>query len=138
MRTWIFSDRVYDSASRTFRPGAVEVTDDRITDVKWHDECSHYGGAADEIVDADGQYVMPGLVDVHTHGRNGFDFATADSEALIHMADCYAKSGVTTVVPTLASDTPDGWIAAIGRLNECRLKGQGADFVGVGFGDAAV
>ena len=131
MRTWIFSDRIYNSASRTFRPGAIEVTDDRITDVKWHDECSHYGGAGDEIVDAEGQYVMPGLVDVHTHGRNGFDFATADREALAHMARYYAKSGVTTVVPTLASDTPDGWNAAIERLNECRRYGRGADFVGV-------
>lgn len=129
MRTLIWNGQVYDSASRTFRPGAVLVTDDRITEVLWEEDLSFCGGAVDEMVDAQGGYVMPGLVDVHTHGRNGFDFATADKEAIALMARCYAESGVTTVIPTLASATPQEWQAAIARLNE--YHGEGANLAGV-------
>ena len=33
---------------------------------------------ADTIVDVNGQYVMPGFIDVHTHGALTYDFCDAD------------------------------------------------------------
>ena len=127
MRILIRNGLVYDSRDRVFLPGTVLVADDRISDVWWSDVTA----PCDQEVDADGRYVMPGLVDVHTHGRNGFDFATAKSEHIFHMARCYAESGVTTVVPTLASAKPDEWLAAIERLNPFCHGGQGACLAGV-------
>ncbi len=58
---------------------------------------------ADETVDCTGKYLIPGLVDVHTHGRAGFDFNTATSEDIKKMRDSYAKVGTTSVMATLAS-----------------------------------
>ena len=129
MRTLIWNGQVYDSASRTFRPGAVVVADGRIESVCYDLEPERAG--MDDAVDAAGGYIIPGLVDVHTHGRAGFDFATADRAGVGTMAKSYAQSGVTTVVPTLASAPLHEWRRAIDVLNDCRTEKGGAYLAGV-------
>ncbi len=59
--------------------------------------------SVERIVRLDGKTVIPGLVDVHTHGRAGFDFTSATEEEMRVMARSYLESGVTTLLPTLAS-----------------------------------
>ena len=56
---------------------------------------------ADEMLDATGLTVLPGLVDVHTHGRAGFDFCGASAEQMRLMKREYALRGVTSVFVTL-------------------------------------
>ena len=45
--------------------------------------------------DAAGMYVIPGLVDIHTHGAMGEDFSDGKAEGMQPMADYYAAHGVT-------------------------------------------
>lgn len=59
-----------------------------------------------EIVDLDGKYLIPGLVDVHTHGIGGYDFNSATEEQVEKMRKTYAKFGTTSVMATFASETP--------------------------------
>lgn len=61
----------------------------------------------EEIVDAAGKYVLPGLVDIHSHGRAGADFSFADEEALERMSISYAESGVTAVLATTMTNEPE-------------------------------
>ena len=35
-----------------------------------------------EVIDCSNRYVLPALVDIHTHGAVGYDFNTADVEGL--------------------------------------------------------
>ncbi|MBR0208916.1 MAG: N-acetylglucosamine-6-phosphate deacetylase [Oscillospiraceae bacterium] len=51
-------------------------------------------------LDLGGAYVIPGLVDVHTHGAAGADFSDGDAAGLRRMAAHLAKRGVTSFAPT--------------------------------------
>ena len=93
--------RVYNSAARRFCEGSVLISEGRIAALSTGEELTPPAGA--EILDAEGRIVIPGLVDVHTHGRAGGDFGTADTALMTAMARSYLDSGVTTVLPTLAS-----------------------------------
>lgn len=50
--------------------------------------------------DARGCYVIPGLVDIHTHGAVGEDFSDGKPGGLQPMADYYAAHGVTSFLAT--------------------------------------
>ena len=55
---------------------------------------------AEEIIDAQGAYVCPGLVDVHIHGYLGADTSDADPEGVRKMARGILQNGVTSFLPT--------------------------------------
>ena len=55
---------------------------------------------ADTVVDVKGQYLMPGFIDVHTHGAATYDFCDADPKAVFEFAKAKLQEGVTTVLPT--------------------------------------
>ena len=61
--------------------------------------CRVLGEAAEDAVDLQGAYVLPGLIDVHTHGNSGADFSDGDAAGVEKMARYLAKNGVTSFAP---------------------------------------
>ena len=52
-----------------------------------------------DAVDLQGATVIPGLIEVHSHGNSGADFSDGDYEGLKAMARFYASCGVTSFAP---------------------------------------
>lgn len=53
----------------------------------------------EEVIDGEGCYAIPGLVDVHFHGAVGFDFCDGTKEAIEKIAEYELSQGITTIVP---------------------------------------
>lgn len=58
-----------------------------------------------EIIDAKGCYVVPGGIDLHTHGGGGRDFIEGSEDAFRAAVNAHMKHGTTTIYPTLSSST---------------------------------
>ncbi len=53
-----------------------------------------------EIIDAKGNYVAPGLIDIHIHGYLGCDVCDASKDSIKTIASGIMKNGVTGFLPT--------------------------------------
>ena len=53
-----------------------------------------------EIIDANGGYVMPGLIDIHIHGYLGKDVCDGEEESIRTISKGLLKNGVTAYLPT--------------------------------------
>jgi N-acetylglucosamine-6-phosphate deacetylase len=76
----------------TFRHGAFEVVDGKFGAILPET-------VPEDAIDLGGATVIPGLIDVHSHGAAGFDFSDGDYEGLKAMAGYYAGVGVTSFAP---------------------------------------
>ena len=63
----------------------------------------HVVGA--EIIDVNGGYIIPGGVDMHTHGGGGRDFIEGCEDAFRAAVNAHLKHGTTSIYPTLSSST---------------------------------
>ncbi len=79
-----------------------------------------------DAIDLQGATVIPGLVEVHSHGNSGADFSDGDYEGLKTMAAYFAKVGVTSFAPasmTLPYDVLEKAFANAKRLVEEDIPG---------------
>lgn len=130
MRHIIENALIYRAEDRKCLPANMTCADGKIISVDFSSGSSAER-EADVLTDAAGCCIFPGLVDVHTHGRAGFDFNFADETKMKLMAKSYASAGTTSLFPTLASAPFDDLTASAEIVRNLRGKTSGAEFLGV-------
>ena len=85
-----------------------------------------------QVLNADGCYVIPGLVDVHFHGCIGEDFSDATPEGLQRIADYELSQGVTYICPAGMTLPEEQLVKICENAAAHRRKNTGgAELVGV-------
>ncbi len=87
-----------------------------------------------EVIDAGGNYVCPGLVDIHIHGYLNEDTSDAKPEGIKKMAYGIAQNGVTSFLPTTMTVSEEEIVAALNAVRSLKEESKtwdGAEILGV-------
>ena len=85
----------------------------------------------ENVIDAEGLYVAPGMIDVHTHGRNGSDTMYATFKDLNNISVSELKTGVTSFLPTTMTMPAEDIKKAIAAGYDNKDKVEGAKILGM-------
>ncbi len=117
--------RIYNA--KVFCGGAFELGG-----VDFDEKIRAVGAAVtDGELDAGGMYLIPGLVDIHSHAAVDKDASDGDPEALGVMARHYAAGGVTAWCPTTMTLPEETLAKAVALVRDYRRAPDGAKAVGV-------
>lgn len=84
--------------------GALLIEDGRITAVL---DGTEPLPEADETIDIGGRMILPGFIDIHSHGADGRDVCDDDPASISHIAMRKLQEGVTTWLPTTLTQSPE-------------------------------
>ena len=82
-------------------------------------------------IDALGSTIIPGFIDIHMHGANGFDSMDATPEAIQGMGRFIARYGVTSYLPTTVTASLEATLAAIRNTGSTSPPMDGARHLGI-------
>ena len=86
---------------RVFTGEKFEQTDVRVEDGKIEKVGAGLSEkAGEEVIELGEDLLIPGFIDLHTHGCMGYDFSTADREEIDKMCAFYFSKGITSVAGT--------------------------------------
>ena len=109
--------------------GAALIFDDTIREICPMDKVDL---SAYEVIDAKGQYVAPGLVDIHIHGYLGADVSDGDADGIKLMAAGIVKNGVTSWCPTTMTVSKGEILAAFDAARQVKASTDyGAKVLGI-------
>ena len=112
--------------------GVFQKLDVRVKGEKIAEVGRDLEAGTDEVKDLNGKWLLPGFVDIHSHGCGGADFCDGTPEALQTMADTYLKAGVTTTLGTSTTLQPDTLRKVFRNYGEFSKKqDHGARMIGV-------
>lgn len=82
-------------------------------------------------IDALGQWVLPGLIDIHIHGSFGADTMDHDPEAFAALSSFLASKGVTSFLPTTVTASTQDIVTVIEKMRHHQQVSPGARLLGL-------
>lgn len=117
-----------------FAVGDILLSQDQIQEVRFTPDNNNFNftqvQAEENVLEAEGLYVIPGLTDVHFHGCAGYDFCDGTQEALKAITEYEAFHGITTICPATMT-LPEEKIADICKNAAGYENRQGAILTGI-------
>ena len=84
----------------------------------------------DQLIDYDDYELIPGLIEPHIHGTNGFDTMDCSLSSLNAISTYLCRQGVTGFMPTTITDDFDKVKSAVKNIAENSDKVEGAKILG--------
>jgi len=80
-----------------------------------------------------GEYIVPGFIDIHCHGGNGYDTMDSTYEALKEISKFKAKNGCTGFLATTVTSSMKDTTKALKNVNEYNKQSpkKGAEILGI-------
>ena len=90
------------------------------------------GERCDEVIDAGGKRVVPGFIDIHTHGAVGVDVNGADADGFEKICRFFASQGTTSWLCSVLTDTKEQTMHAIQMYKAWKnTEHHGANLMGI-------
>ena len=99
--------------------------------IAFSDRIEAIGTEITDGFDAQGGFLIPGLVDIHTHGAVGEDAGDGRPEGLVRLSRYYAAQGVTSWCPTTETLKETELIRAMHAIRDFVRPSDGAKIAGV-------
>lgn len=104
--------------------GAVGAADIAVTDGAVTAVTPNGAGSADQVIDLEGGWLLPGFIDTQVNGGGGVLFNDkVDVAAIAAIGAAHARFGTTAFLPTLISDTPAQIAAAMAAVDAAIEQG---------------
>lgn len=122
IRNGVFADIDTIDCCEAARAGKTrEETIEEMIDEKTLDE---------EVIDGNGCYAIPGLIDIHFHGCADADFCDGTTDAIATIAEYEVAQGITTIVPATMT-LPEDHLMKIMRAAADYKNENGAVLAGI-------
>ncbi|MEA4832742.1 MAG: N-acetylglucosamine-6-phosphate deacetylase [Oscillospiraceae bacterium] len=97
------------------------IFDEKIKDIIPNEKAQTLEGM-EQLIDAAGRYVAPGLIDIHIHGYDGIDVSDGSEEGVTKMAQGLLANGVTAFCPTTMTVAKTQIEKALSVIRALKLK----------------
>ncbi|MBU5347151.1 N-acetylglucosamine-6-phosphate deacetylase [Paenibacillus lautus] len=84
-----------------------------------------------ELIDGNGMWLIPGMIDVHIHGANGYDMMDGTEDSIQEVSRACAATGCTSFLATSVSSTIEDLMNMIRSVKSVIGREQGARIAGI-------
>ncbi|MCE5170066.1 N-acetylglucosamine-6-phosphate deacetylase [Paenibacillus profundus] len=118
----LLPDRIVPSATVWIRDGKIERV-----------EPEYHSAVEDqyERIDGRGQWLIPGMIDVHIHGANGLDMMDGTEASIQEVSHACAATGCTSFLATSVSSTMEDLLNMIRSVKRVIGQEAGAKIAGI-------
>ncbi|MCK5732125.1 MAG: N-acetylglucosamine-6-phosphate deacetylase [Tenericutes bacterium] len=113
-------------STEIIKNGYIEIKNDLIYKIYPNNSNNKVTEKYDFIIDGAGDYIVPGFIDIHTHGALGYDAMDATSEALEMISKYHYLNGVTGYLATTMTSSSELINKALRNAKEF-MRGQNKD-----------
>lgn len=87
----------------------------------------------EDVIDASGYRILPGIIDLHTHGFKGCNAQAVDKQELMELKKVMAQEGVTGFLPTAGEHFADEFLnlSLLADVIDSQKQGDGARMLGI-------
>ncbi|MDO4787987.1 MAG: N-acetylglucosamine-6-phosphate deacetylase [Johnsonella sp.] len=115
----VYNEGKFEEKTIEIKNGIIHLTEER--------KCPE-----GEQIDLKGKKLIPGFIDIHTHGAAGIDVNAADEEGLAKIAEFFAKNGSTSFLISVLTDSRESTRRCIETYRSFKKKNfPGAELLGI-------